>query len=115
MEKRTKIEFTRNITSKSTKEIVENYVKLHTKIKELQEQLKEQSQEVMELFDSPKYKDSNFIVGDKVVCKVEGHSQVRVNSGKLFNDYPEIYEQVAERYNVSACVQVRALKMTVKK
>ena len=110
MQKKVKIEEIRDITSKSTKELVENYVKLHSKIKELQEQLKIQAQEVLGLFDSPRYKDSNFIVGNKVVCKIEGHSQARVNSGKLFNDYPEIYEQVIERYNVSACVQVRALK-----
>lgn len=110
MQKRIKIEETRDITSKSTKELVENYVKLHSKIKKLQEELKVQAQEVLGLFDNPRYKDSNFIVGNKVVCKVEGHSQVKVNSGKLFNDYPEIYERVIERYNVSACVQVRALK-----
>lgn len=110
MQKKIKIEETRDITSKSTKELVENYVKLHSKIKELQEELKVQAQKVLGLFDSPKYKDTNFIVGNKVVCKVEGHSQARVNSGKLFDEYPEIFERVIERYNVSACVQVRALK-----
>lgn len=110
MQKKIKIEETRDITSKSTKELVENYVKLHSKIKELQEQLKIQAQEVLELFDSPKYKGSNFIVGDKVVCKVEGHSQFRVNRAKLEEQYPEIYEQVLDDYFVSACVQVRALK-----
>ena len=110
MQKKVKIEETKEITSKSTNEIVENYVKLHSKIKELQEQLKAQAQEVLELFDSPKYKNSNFICGDKVVCKIEEHTQKRIDRAKLQVEFPEIYNQVVDNYTVSACVQVRALK-----
>ena len=94
------------ISSQKTNQIIENYIKLHTKVKMLQEQLKEQGKEVLALFDSPRYKDSNFIYGDKMIIKQAEHQSSKVDGKYLKEMYPRIYDQVVSYYTVSARIVV---------
>lgn len=100
----------REIISSKTQEILKKYISLDTKIKELQKQMQEAKADVMALFDSPKYQGYSFILDNKKIIKQEEYTSKRVDSKKLEEEYPEIYNSVLKDVIMSACVKILAYK-----
>jgi predicted phage-related endonuclease len=96
----------KQITSEKTREILEDYIKLYSKIKEMKAKLENAKSVVLSLFNSPKYEDCFFVVGDKRVVKTSACVQNRVDSKKLQEFYPEIYEQTIKEVEVKESIRI---------
>lgn len=100
----------REITSRKTQEILENYISLDREMKDLKERITQAKAQVLELFNSPKYQGMSFIIDGRKIIKQEEYTSERVDSKKLAEEYPDIYYQVLKDVIMPACVKVLAYK-----
>ena len=100
----------KQITSNKTREILEDYIKLHAEIKARQLKLELVKNQVLSLFKSYKYENCFFVVGNKRVVKVSAHTQIKVDNGLLQEKYPEIYENVIKEVEIQESIRIETNK-----